>query len=135
MPILKNIADIAVKGAIGKRSKGSGLLGAGIGLAATRIATRSVPGALVVGGLYIAKKLYDRRRTQAGKLPEQELLNPATIAVDVRDVGGQAPDGSDRNSIHDIRSRSAQTDGDSRVAVKGGPAAELNPVIAEIAHK
>jgi len=37
-------------------------LGKGIaGLALTRIATRSVPGAIVVGGGLIAKMLYDRR--------------------------------------------------------------------------
>lgn len=135
MPLIRNIATSAVKGAIGQKAKGSGLLGAGIGLVATRIATRSVPGALVVGGLYVAKKLYDRRRTKAGKLPEQEWLNPTMIAVDVDDVGGQTPDGSDRNSIHDVRSRSAQTHGESHGAVEGGPAEELNPVVAEIAHK
>ena len=32
------------------------------GAALTRIATRSVPGALVVGGTLLAKSLYDRRR-------------------------------------------------------------------------
>jgi hypothetical protein len=37
-------------------------LGKGIaGLALTRIATRSVPGAIIVGGGLIAKLLYDRR--------------------------------------------------------------------------
>ena len=32
---------------------------------AVRIATRSVPGAIVVGGAAIAKRLYDRRRSGA----------------------------------------------------------------------
>lgn len=33
-----------------------------------KIATRSVPGAIVIGGGYLAKKLYDRRHAgQAGK--------------------------------------------------------------------
>jgi hypothetical protein len=41
-----------------KRSIRSALTGAAI----TRIATRSVPGALVVGGGLLAKSLYDRRR-------------------------------------------------------------------------
>lgn len=34
------------------------------GAALTRIATRSVPGALVVGGGLLAKSLYDRRRAR-----------------------------------------------------------------------
>ena len=40
-----------------KRSIGSALTGAAI----ARIATRSVPGALIVGGGLLAKSLYDRR--------------------------------------------------------------------------
>ncbi len=37
------------------------------GLALTRVATRSVPGAIIVGGAFLAKKLYDRRHAgQAG---------------------------------------------------------------------
>jgi uncharacterized membrane protein YebE (DUF533 family) len=61
MPILKTILGAVVGEAIGKR-RGNGLLGAGIGIAATRIATRSVPGALLVGGAFVAKKLYDNRK-------------------------------------------------------------------------
>ena len=41
-----------------KRPIASALTGAAL----TRIATRSVPGALVVGGGLLAKTLYDRRR-------------------------------------------------------------------------
>lgn len=41
-----------------KRSLTKGLAGAAV----TRIATRSVPGAIVVGGGFLAKVLYDRRR-------------------------------------------------------------------------
>ncbi len=61
MPILKTILGAVVGDAIGKR-KGNGLLGAGIGIAATRLATRSIPGALLVGGAFVAKKLYDKRK-------------------------------------------------------------------------
>lgn len=35
-----------------------------IGMAAARIATRSVPGALLVGGGLVAKALYDRNRSK-----------------------------------------------------------------------
>lgn len=44
--------------AVGKKS----LLGGVIGAVAVRVATRSVPGAIVVGGAVIAKRLYDKRR-------------------------------------------------------------------------
>lgn len=61
MPLLKTIAGAVVGEAVGKR-RGRGLLGAGIGIAATRLATRSVPGALLVGGAFLAKTLYDKRK-------------------------------------------------------------------------
>ena len=37
------------------------LLGGVVGAVAARVATRSVPGAIVVGGAVLAKRLYDRR--------------------------------------------------------------------------
>ncbi len=44
------------------------LIGGLIGVAAVRIATRSVPGAIVVGGGLLAKTLYDRKQAkQAAK--------------------------------------------------------------------
>lgn len=61
MPLLKTIAGAVVGEAVG-RKRGHGILGAGIGIAATRIATRSIPGALLVGGTIAAKALYDRRQ-------------------------------------------------------------------------
>lgn len=46
------------------------LLGGIAGAVAVRVATRSVPGAIVVGGAVLAKRLYDRRRAgSAGKTP------------------------------------------------------------------
>jgi hypothetical protein len=62
--MLRSIAGAVVGEVIGRR-RGNGLLGAGIGLVATRIATRSVPGLLLVGGAIVARSLYDRRN---GKL-------------------------------------------------------------------
>ena len=38
------------------------MLGGVAGMVAMRVATRSVPGAILVGGAVIAKKLYDRRK-------------------------------------------------------------------------
>jgi hypothetical protein len=76
MPILKTILGAVVGDAIGKR-KGNGLLGAGIGIAATRLATRSIPGALLVGGAFVAKKLYDRRKERK----QLETAIPPAIAT------------------------------------------------------
>ena len=61
MPLLKNIAGAVVGEVIGQK-RGHGLLGAGLGIIATRIATRSLPGALLVGGALVAKAVYDRRK-------------------------------------------------------------------------
>jgi hypothetical protein len=59
--MLKSIAGAVVGEVIG-RKRGNGLLGAGIGLVATRIATRSIPGLLLVGGAIVAKTLYDKSK-------------------------------------------------------------------------
>ena len=46
------------------------VLGGIAGALAIRVATRSVPGAIVIGGAALAKKLYDRRRARkAGTKP------------------------------------------------------------------
>ncbi len=46
---------------------GKGIGGKIAGAALTRIATKSVPGAIVVGGGILAKLLYDRRKARKGK--------------------------------------------------------------------
>lgn len=40
------------------------LLGGIAGAVAVRVATRSVPGAIVIGGAMLAKRLYERRHTK-----------------------------------------------------------------------
>ncbi len=61
--MLRSIAGAVVGEMIG-RKRGNGLLGAGIGLVATRIATRSLPGLLLVGGAIAAKTIYDQRKAK-----------------------------------------------------------------------
>ncbi len=61
--MLRSIAGTVIGELIGRRS-GNGILGAGIGLVATRIATRSVPGAVIVGGALAAKAVYDYRKAR-----------------------------------------------------------------------
>ena len=59
--MLKSIAGAVVGEVIG-RKRDHGLLGAGIGVVATRLATRSIPGLLLVGGAIVAKSIYDQRK-------------------------------------------------------------------------
>ncbi len=77
--MLKSIAGAVVGEVIGRR-QGHGLLGAGIGLVATRIATRSLPGALLVGSAILAKTVYDRRKerrlTNSATSPSNNTLSP-----------------------------------------------------------
>ncbi len=61
--MLRSIAGAVVGEVIGQK-RGHGLLGAGLGIIATRIATRSLPGALLVGGALVAKAVYDRRKSR-----------------------------------------------------------------------
>jgi len=62
--MLKSIAGAIVGEVIG-RKRGHGLLGAGIGLVATRVASRSIPGLMLVGGAIAAKSIYDKRKNRA----------------------------------------------------------------------
>ena len=48
----------------------SSITGAIAGAVITRLATRSVPGALIVGGGMLAKSLYDRRRAHRARRAE-----------------------------------------------------------------
>jgi uncharacterized protein (DUF697 family) len=63
--MLKSIAGAVIGEVIG-RKQGHGLLGAGIGLVATRLATRSIPGLLLVGGAIAAKAIYDKSKQRKG---------------------------------------------------------------------
>jgi hypothetical protein len=74
MPLLKTIAGAVVGEAIG-RKRGHGILGAGLGIIASRIATRSLPGALLVGGALAAKTLYDRRKGKQAKAAKDMIIN------------------------------------------------------------
>lgn len=55
-----------------RRRQESGLKGAVLGAAAVGLAKRLGPAALVLGGAYAAKKIYDRR---------QDMRSPAAIAA------------------------------------------------------
>lgn len=72
--LVKAAAGAAIGSVIAERTAGRGLLGAGLGVLATRLATRSLPGALLVGGAIVAKSLYDRRKA---------LPPPASLAGEI----------------------------------------------------
>lgn len=63
----------------GAKSGRPSLIGGIVGAVAVRIATRSVPGAIVVGGAMIAKRLYDRRHATPASpaAPAQKTLPEA----------------------------------------------------------
>lgn len=77
--LIKTFAGAVVGDVIGRR-KGNGLMGAGLGIIATRIATRSLPGALFVGGALLAKTVYDRRKerrlTDTSISPSNNIPSP-----------------------------------------------------------
>ncbi|MDX2209705.1 MAG: hypothetical protein SFV20_05035 [Sphingopyxis sp.] len=62
--VITKIIPAAVGSAAGKGSLGKGLIGAGLGLVAARIARRSLPGAVFVGGAMVAKWLYDKKQEE-----------------------------------------------------------------------
>ncbi len=79
--MLKSIAGAVIGEVIG-RKRGKGLLGAGIGLVATRIATRSVPGLLLVGGAIAAKTIYDKRKERRiGDSTPKQIAGPSDPAI------------------------------------------------------
>ncbi|HEY9090747.1 hypothetical protein [Parasphingorhabdus sp.] len=75
MPFIRNLTTALVSNEARKRGKGNGLMGFGLGLIAARIATRSIPGALLVGGVIVAKALYSRskERDQEGPASKQVI--------------------------------------------------------------
>ena len=67
--------------------KGAGLAKGLTGAALARLATRSVPGALVIGGGLLAKMLYDRRHAKP-TAPAPEARAPVPPADDDTHVVG-----------------------------------------------
>jgi hypothetical protein len=73
MSIVRNLFTTLVGYEARKHTKGHGLRNFGLGMIAARIATGSVPGALLVGGALIAKKIYDGSK-EAEALPASETI-------------------------------------------------------------
>lgn len=62
MSLIRSLARGVLGNSVRNRTAGTGLLGAGLGLIAARIATRSLPGAALVGGGLVAKYLWDKKK-------------------------------------------------------------------------
>lgn len=75
--LVKAAVGAVVGSVVAEKSAGRGLLGAGLGVLATRLATRSLPGAAIVGGALVAKAIYDRRK-ESKRLRD----NPSQIIVE-----------------------------------------------------
>jgi hypothetical protein len=55
-----------------------------LGTAAARIAMRSVPGAIIVGGGLLAKTLYDRKKGAKAKIEGEKAVNQQAAKVEPR---------------------------------------------------
>ena len=69
MSLLSELTKTAARHGVAKKSVGSGVLGTIAGLVATRIATRSVPGAVLVGGAILGKYLWDKKKERDAMAP------------------------------------------------------------------
>lgn len=64
--MLRTIVGALVGKEIDRRDGRGGLKGAALGALAARMATRTGPLGLLLGGGYVAKKMYDRRKAGKG---------------------------------------------------------------------
>lgn len=74
MVFIRNLATGFIGNEARKHGKGNGLMGFGLGMLAARIATRSVPGALFVGGAIVAKALYNRSKERKKEIPAAKQI-------------------------------------------------------------
>ncbi|MEH6757291.1 MAG: hypothetical protein V7676_07240 [Parasphingorhabdus sp.] len=74
MSLIRNVFTAFVGNSARKHGKGNGLMGFGVGVLAARVATRSVPGALLVGGAMVAKALYNRSKEKEELLPTSDRV-------------------------------------------------------------
>lgn len=68
------LGQVVGKRKAGKLIRGRSMAQTLIGTAVARIATRSVPGAIIVGGGMLAKTLYDRRRAREAQVEGEEAV-------------------------------------------------------------
>lgn len=86
MSMLRSLGRLAVGRTVAGKVAGRGLLGAGVGLVASRLALRSLPGAALVGGGLLAKYLWDRKREKDARARE---LSPEDADMAVARAEGE----------------------------------------------
>lgn len=94
MALLRNIITAAVGNEARKRGNGTGIIGFGLGVLAARIATRSIPGALLVGGALAVKALYDKSKDNEEAVPASD----AVIDIEGRPVPTDITASGEKNS-------------------------------------
>lgn len=95
---------------IGRKTAGRGLLGAGLGVLATRLATRSIPGALMVGGGLLAKSLWDKRQqARRDGAVDDALTAQRKHRLDDADLTEHEPLASERGRLKPIPPRPTQS--------------------------
>ena len=75
MSLIRTLVTAAVGNEARKRGNGNGIMGFGLGIIATRIATRSLPGAMLVGGAMVAKALYDRSKEEEERSASDQVID------------------------------------------------------------
>jgi hypothetical protein len=82
MSLLSELTKTAARHGVAKKSIGSGVLGTVAGLVATRIATKSVPGAVLVGGAILGKFLWDKKKERDAQngMPSRAPVAPKTAS-------------------------------------------------------
>ena len=93
MSIVRNIFTTLVGNEARKHSKGHGLRNFGLGMIAARIATRSIPGALLVSGALIAKKIYDDSKEAAALPASDSVIDVEATPVPKKPARPKAPIG------------------------------------------
>lgn len=78
---VREIISMIVGNEARKRGEGSGLIGFGLGVMAARIATRSIPGAVLVGGALVAKALYDRAQDEVAIPASEQVIDIESTPV------------------------------------------------------
>ena len=77
MSLITEITKTAARHGAQKHTAGRGIMGAVLGIVATRIATRSVPGAILVGGAALGKYLWDKKKErEASTVETVETVSP-----------------------------------------------------------
>lgn len=74
MSLLSELTKTAARHGVAKKTVGGGILGTVAGLVATRIATKSVPGAVLVGGAILGKYLWDKKKERDARAPQAPVV-------------------------------------------------------------